>query len=31
VIDRRGRVQNIPQCCALGDCPEACAKPKQAP
>jgi hypothetical protein len=25
-IDRFGRVQNIPQCCDLGDCPDACPK-----
>lgn len=29
VIDRTGRVQNIPECCELGDCPEACSKGKK--
>jgi len=28
IIDRLGRVRNIPECCELGDCPELCAKPK---
>ncbi len=26
LIDRRGKVLNIPECCDLGDCPQFCAK-----
>jgi len=28
VVDRRGRVRNLPECCVLGDCPEFCATKK---
>lgn len=27
VIDRYGHVLNLPECCDLGDCPDACTKP----
>lgn len=26
VVDRKGHVRNIPECCQLGDCPEFCKK-----
>jgi len=25
IVDRRGRIRNLPICCELGDCPEWCS------